>query len=115
MAYRTAITINPADSKAWYCLGHVCAHALSARTRAQPAHPQSSLPHPSQAYGLLKLTHYSLYYFKRATALQQYDARMWISLGDAYWPVKRQRDRSACENEAQAIKVGHSLSNDLAP
>tara|TARA_R110002050_G_scaffold295269_1_gene453934 strand:+ start:276 stop:467 length:192 start_codon:yes stop_codon:yes gene_type:complete len=51
---------------------------------------------------MLKLNNYSVYYFLRAAALQPYDARMWIALGEAYQNEKRAR---GSVSEDMAIKV----------
>ncbi len=50
-AYRRALDINPRDYRAWYGLG--------------------------QTYEILQMHFYSLYYFRKATALRPYAARMW--------------------------------------
>ncbi|KAI8117955.1 Cell division cycle protein 23 like protein [Lucilia cuprina] len=56
-SYRKAVEVNRRDYRAWYGLG--------------------------QAYEILKMNHYSLYYFKIAHKLRPYDSRMLVALENA--------------------------------
>ncbi|EFJ39960.1 hypothetical protein VOLCADRAFT_100315 [Volvox carteri f. nagariensis] len=57
-AYRRAIDVSPQDFRAWYGLG--------------------------QAYELLKMPYYALYYYRRAAQLRPTDARMWCALAQCF-------------------------------
>ena len=67
--YRRAVDICPRDFKAWFGLG--------------------------QAYALLDMHLYSLYYFQKACTLKPWDRRIWQVLGECY---------SKTGNKVEAIK-----------
>lgn len=65
-SYRKAVEVNKRDYRAWYGLG--------------------------QAYEIIKMHYYSLYYFKIAHQLRPYDSRMLVALGETYEKLEK------CEN-----------------
>lgn len=66
---RRAVDINPRDYRAWYGLG--------------------------QAYELLMMPYYAIYYFRRATQLRPFDSRMWNAMGQCYFSEQLGRADSA--------------------
>ncbi len=51
-----------------------------------------------QAYEILDLIHYSVFYYQKATAIRPYDARMWCALGGCFekMPVPHVTQAKAC-------------------
>lgn len=66
--------VNRRDYRAWYGLG--------------------------QAYEILKMNHYSLYYFKIAHKLRPYDSRMLVALGETYEKLDRYENAIQCYSKA---------------
>lgn len=58
-----SIDINKKDYRGWYGLG--------------------------QAYELLNMPNYSLYYYQHGAALRPYDVRMWQAMGTCYQDLGR--------------------------
>ena len=75
-AYRQAVDISPRDYRAWYGLG--------------------------QAYELMGMQHYALYYYRRAATLRPTDSRMWTAMGQCYESDEVAADQAAirCYNRA---------------
>jgi anaphase-promoting complex subunit 8 len=75
-AYRQAVDISARDYRAWYGLG--------------------------QAYELMGMQHYALYYYRRATSLRPEDSRMWCAMGQCYESDEVAADQAAirCYNRA---------------
>jgi len=62
-SYRRAVDVNRKDYRAWYGLG--------------------------QAYEVLDMGFYALFYFQRAAALRPYDPKMWQAVGSCYAKMGR--------------------------
>ncbi|CAK0854220.1 unnamed protein product [Prorocentrum cordatum] len=73
-AYRTAVSINQRDYRAWYGLG--------------------------QTYELLNLHFYALYYYRRAMALRPEDARMWCAMAQCYEAMDKKAEALKCYEKA---------------
>lgn len=73
-AYRTAVTINQRDYRAWYGLG--------------------------QTYELLSLHYYALFYYRRAMLLRPEDARMWCAMAQCYDLMGRRAEALRCYEKA---------------
>lgn len=69
--------INPRDYRAWYGLG--------------------------QAYELIMMPYYALYYFRKATQLRPHDARMWCAMGQCYENEQLCRDDAAIQCYKRAV------------
>lgn len=65
-----SVDANQRDYRAWYGLG--------------------------QAYELLKMPFYTLYYYQKATSLRPYDTRLWGALGKIYEELDRLADAAKC-------------------
>ncbi len=76
--YRRAVDINDRDFRAWYALG--------------------------QAYEILGLDSYALWYFHKACALRPNDARMWVALGGCF--EKTGRSVEAARSFERALNAG---------
>eukprot|EP00951_Prasinocladus_malaysianus_P042409 scaffold513753_cov27-Prasinocladus_malaysianus.AAC.2 len=74
---RRAVDINPRDYRAWYGLG--------------------------QAYELIMMPYYALYYFRRATQLRPQDARMWCAMGQCYENEQLAMDDAAVHCYQRAV------------
>lgn len=72
------VEVNKRDYRAWYGLG--------------------------QAYEILKMHYYSLYYFKLAHQLRPYDSRMLVALGESYERLDKSENAIKCY--AKACDVG---------
>jgi anaphase-promoting complex subunit 8 len=66
--------LNPRDFRAWYGLG--------------------------QAYEVLRMNDYSLYYYKRASWIQPYDVRLYVAMGVAYESLHQQSNARNCYERA---------------
>ncbi|ETW80740.1 hypothetical protein HETIRDRAFT_61808 [Heterobasidion irregulare TC 32-1] len=73
-AYRRAVDVNRKDYRAWYGLG--------------------------QAYELLNMHQYALYYYQHATSLRPYDVRLWQAQGASYEEMGRLREAIDCFKRA---------------
>ncbi|KAL1959941.1 hypothetical protein VTO42DRAFT_609 [Malbranchea cinnamomea] len=62
-SYRRAVDVNRKDYRAWYGLG--------------------------QAYEVLDMAFYALFYYQRAAALRPYDPKMWQAVGSCYAKMDR--------------------------
>jgi anaphase-promoting complex subunit 8 len=62
-SYRRAVDVNRKDYRAWYGLG--------------------------QAYEVLDMGFYALFYYQRAAALRPYDSKMWQAMGSCYAKMGR--------------------------
>ncbi|KAI5289874.1 Anaphase-promoting complex subunit 23 [Ascosphaera aggregata] len=62
-SYRRAVDVNQKDYRAWYGLG--------------------------QAYEVLDMVFYALFYYERAAALRPYDPKMWQAVGSCYAKMDR--------------------------
>ena len=62
-SYRRAVDVNRKDYRAWYGLG--------------------------QAYEVLDMSFYALFYYQRAAALRPYDPKMWQAVGTCYAKMGR--------------------------
>ncbi len=62
-SYRRAVDLNRKDYRAWYGLG--------------------------QAYEVLDMAFYALFYYQRAAALRPYDSKMWQAVGSCYAKMGR--------------------------
>lgn len=69
--------VNKRDFRAWYGLG--------------------------QAYEILKMTFYSLYYYKAAQQLRPYDSRMLVALGETYEKLNKVADALKCYQKAYNV------------
>lgn len=69
--------MNIRDFRAWYGLG--------------------------QAYEILKMPLYSLYYYRMAQSLKPDDSRMLVALGDAYDKLDRLHDAKKCYWKAHCV------------
>ena len=69
--------MNMRDFRAWYGLG--------------------------QAYEILKMSLYSLYYYRMAQSLKPDDSRMLVALGDAYDKLERLHDAKKCYWKAHCV------------
>jgi anaphase-promoting complex subunit 8 len=74
-AYKSALKISSKDYRAWYGLG--------------------------QAYELLQMNLYALYYYNKATSLKPYDPRMWIALGSCYESISKYKEAIKCYERAR--------------
>jgi anaphase-promoting complex subunit 8 len=72
-----ALEMNMRDFRAWYGLG--------------------------QAYEILKMPLYSLYYYRMAQSLKPDDSRMLVALGDAYDKLDRLHDAKKCYWKAHCV------------
>ncbi|KXN92467.1 Anaphase-promoting complex subunit 8 [Leucoagaricus sp. SymC.cos] len=79
--------VNRKDYRAWYGLG--------------------------QAYELLSMHHYSLYYYQRATSLRPYDIRLWQAQGLCYEEIGRRREAIECYKRALIPADPHEISINL--
>ena len=61
------VEINPKDYRAWYGLG--------------------------QTYEILAMPFYALFYYRKATTLRPYDARMWCAMAGCYKQLERKQVR----------------------
>jgi anaphase-promoting complex subunit 8 len=53
-----------------------------------------------QTYEILQMHFYSLHYFRKATALCPYDARMWCAMGQCYECLKMYSEAVKCYKRA---------------
>eukprot|EP00961_Rhodomonas_salina_P055205 741638-Rhodomonas_salina.1 len=53
-----------------------------------------------QTYEILQMHFYSLYYFRKATALRPYDARMWCAMGQCYECLEKYEEAIKCYKRA---------------
>jgi anaphase-promoting complex subunit 8 len=65
-SYRRAVDVNRRDYRAWYGLG--------------------------QAYEMLQMHTYSLWYYKKAAGLRPWDGKMWMAVGSCLQKMGRERD-----------------------
>eukprot|EP00871_Galdieria_phlegrea_P004177 jgi/Galph1/4760/GphlegSOOS_G3450.1 len=65
-AYRKAVDIQLGDFRAWYGLG--------------------------QAYELLRMPSYSMYYYRQAASLRPFDSRMWCAMGLCFEEIGQLQD-----------------------
>lgn len=89
-SYRQAVRVNRRDFRAWYGLG--------------------------QAYEIMKMPVYGLYYYKIATQLRPYDSRMLVALGENYEKLTKLPNALKCYQKASCVgdiegivmqKLGH--------
>lgn len=73
-SYRQAVEVNRRDFRAWYGLG--------------------------QAYEIIKMPFYGLYYYKTATQLRPYDSRMLVALGETYEKLSKNSNALKCYQKA---------------
>jgi tetratricopeptide (TPR) repeat protein len=64
---RAQVEISPKDYRAWYGLG--------------------------QTYEILAMPYYALFYYRKATTLRPYDARMWCAMAGCYKQLDRKQAR----------------------
>lgn len=74
--YRKAVEINDRDFRAWYALG--------------------------QAYEILGMDTYAMWYFHKACSLRPNDSRMWVALGGAFEKSERYVDATHALERAVA-------------
>ncbi len=77
LTFSPALEMNMRDFRAWYGLG--------------------------QAYEILKMPLYSLYYYRMAQSLKPDDSRMLVALGDAYDKLERLHDAKKCYWKAHCV------------
>ncbi len=77
-SYRRAVDLNRKDYRAWYGLG--------------------------QAYEVLDMAFYALFYYQRAAALRPYDPKMWQAVGSCY--AKMGRVEQGIKALKRALVVG---------
>ncbi|RHY26460.1 hypothetical protein DYB32_007600 [Aphanomyces invadans] len=63
-----------------------------------------------QAYELLDLFHYSVYYYQKASAIRPYDARMWVALGGAFEKVGQVAQAKSCYLRAVTNKDAEGIA-----
>lgn len=73
-SYRQAVDVNRRDFRAWYGLG--------------------------QAYEILKMPLYSIYYYKIAQKLRPYDSRMLVAMGETYEKLDKKPNALKCYQKA---------------
>lgn len=73
-SYRQAVDVNSRDFRAWYGLG--------------------------QAYEIVKMPIYSLYYYKIAQKLRPYDSRMLVAMGETYEKLNKKLNALKCYQKA---------------
>lgn len=76
-SYRQAVRVNRRDFRAWYGLG--------------------------QAYEIMKMPVYGLYYYKIATQLRPYDSRMLVALGENYEKLSKPANALKCYQKACCV------------
>ena len=77
LKFHYVVEMNMRDFRAWYGLG--------------------------QAYEILKMSLYSLYYYRMAQSLKPDDSRMLVALGDAYDKLDRLHDAKKCYWKAHCV------------
>ena len=72
-------------------------------TLITPSH--SNDPHGryglGQTYEILTMYYYALYYYRKATALRPYDARMWCAMAGCYKHLRRTSEAIKCYQRAE--------------
>ena len=54
-----------------------------------------------QTYEILTMYYYALYYYRKATALRPYDARMWCAMAGCYKHLRRTSEAIKCYQRAE--------------
>ena len=55
-----------------------------------------------QTYEILTMYYYALFYYRKATSLRPYDARMWCAMAGCYKLLNRRNDAIKCYQRAEA-------------
>ena len=63
-----------------------------------------------QAYELLDLFHYSVYYYQKAAGIRPYDARMWVALGMSFEKLDQITQAKSCYARAVANKDSDGIA-----
>ena len=76
---------------------------MTLMTLITPSH--SNDPHGryglGQTYEILTMYYYALYYYRKATALRPYDARMWCAMAGCYKHLRRTSEAIKCYQRAE--------------
>lgn len=117
-AYRHAVDINAKDYRAWFDSPvapspHILTVPLLTifSLELYPPLLVSSDSDPrtracryglGQTYELLQMPFYALFYYRKATALRPYDARMWCAMAGCYKLLNRKQDAIKCYQRAES-------------
>lgn len=55
-----------------------------------------------QTYEILQMPFYALFYYRKATALRPYDARMWCAMAGCYKLLNRKQEAIKCYQRAES-------------
>ncbi|TMW41168.1 hypothetical protein DOY81_013753, partial [Sarcophaga bullata] len=100
--FQRALKLNPKYLAAWTLMGHEFMEVKNTNAAIQKVNRRDyrAWYGLGQAYEILKMNHYSLYYFKIAHKLRPYDSRMLVALGETYEKLDRYENAIQCYSKA---------------